>query len=660
MLCTCLNIDPERRRQTIGGPGSRSALVCTRALSSAVSWQLTIVTLAIAAVAISAETAHRRRMRILFGLARGMRKSTCLKTCHKSEVMSGMTIQRLPTQDTLVPDAIINVLVEAGIKTVFGISGGHTGKLFAALARKSEQIRTVLVREESLAGAMAETTGRLTGLPGVMIGQGPWVLGNGLLGIIEAHLSSSPMLILTDFSDTPAFSLHAPYQQGTGDYGGWDARSAFKGVTKQVFQAMEAETAVHATQLAIKHALIGQPGPVAVLFSGKALQGKVGPKTVPRIYPTKHYLPAASNAVTDIAVEHAIAAIRRGKRPVLVAGNGVRLARAYNELQVFAERVDVPVVTTPTGKGCFPETHPLSLGVFGTFGTDAANACLGESDVVVIVGSKVTASDVAKENPALLDPERQTFIQVDVEERNASWTFPTEHVLIGDAKDVLRRVSAKIPSDMKFNGSSRVRAYRDKYKYFDEVPFGPAEAPISPRVIIQELARVLPKDAVVTCDAGENRILMTHYYRTRAQDDYIMASGAGPMGYAIPAALAAKIQYPERPVVAVSGDGGFSMTMNGFLTAIEQNIAIISVVFNNSVLGWSMHAQGPFANTFGNFDYSAIARGMGCRGVRISDPRKIEPELLSALSAKMPAVLDIVTSHDISFLDITSQLAKYP
>ena len=122
---------------------------------------------------------------------------------------------------------------------------------------------------------MAEVYGRLTRRPGVLLGQGPWVLGNGLIGTIEAHLSSSPMLLLTDFSDAPRFTLHAPYQQATGDWGSWDARRAFGGVTKHVMQAHDPIAAVQATQLGIKHALSGQPGPVAILYSHDSLAGTV-------------------------------------------------------------------------------------------------------------------------------------------------------------------------------------------------------------------------------------------------------------------------------------------------------------------------------------------------------------------------------------------------
>src|SRR5438270_7218020 len=168
-----------------------------------------------------------------------------------------------------------------------------------------------------------------------MIGQGPWVLGNGLIGTLEAYLSSSPMILLTDFSDAPHFQLHAPYQQATGDYGSWDARRAFGGVTKQVMQAQEPLAAVQATQLAIKHAMAGQPGPVAVLFSHDALAGSVAPDSQPALYPTRFYLPSAPPPPDPGQVSAAADRILAAERPVVIAGNGVRIAQAYGALQAL-------------------------------------------------------------------------------------------------------------------------------------------------------------------------------------------------------------------------------------------------------------------------------------------------------------------------------------
>src|SRR5947209_6161091 len=401
-----------------------------------------------------------------------------------------MAIERMLTEEMPARVLVARVLAEAGIEYVFGISGGHTGRIISGLSQVQNQVRMVTVREESLAGVMAEVYGRLTRKPGVMIGQGPWVLGNGLIGTLEAYLSSSPMILLTDFSDAPHFQLHAPYQQATGDYGSWDARRAFGGVTKPVMQAQEPLAAVQATQLAIKHAMAGQPGPVAILFSHDSLAGNVGPDSAPALYPTRYYLPPPPPPADPRDIEAAAARILAARTPVIVAGNGVRISQAYDQLQQLAETAGLPVATTAAGKGVFPETHPLALGVFGTFGTAAANACLGEADLVLVVGSKLSPSDTAWANGKLLDPSRQSFIQVDIEPRNASWTFPAEQVVLGDAAQIIAALTEAVrprADGRKDTAIQRVAGHRKTHGYFDAASYLDDDKPILPQPVICEL-----------------------------------------------------------------------------------------------------------------------------------------------------------------------------
>jgi acetolactate synthase I/II/III large subunit len=176
--------------------------------------------------------------------------------------------------------------------------------------------------------------------------------------------------------------------------------------------------------------------------------------------------------------------------------------------------------------------------------------------------------------------------------------------------------------------------------------------------VIGELIKNLPDNAIVTCDAGENRILMTHFYQTKMAGGFLQAAGSGPMGFGIPAALSAKLVHPDRPVVAVCGDGGFAMTMNGMMTAIEHDIPITAVVFNNNALGWVLHGGGPFAAEFNDFDHAAIARAMGCNGQRIEDAKDLGPAIKESLAARKPTVLDVRTSLKTSFADVTSALAN--
>jgi acetolactate synthase-1/2/3 large subunit len=560
------------------------------------------------------------------------------------------------TQEPLsAPEAILRVLEEAGIETIFGVPGGHTGHIYNAAEAFQNSIRTVLVRQESLAGVMAEVTGRVTGKPGVIMGQGSWVLGHGIIGTLEAHLSSTPMLLLTEMSDTPGWDLHAPYQAGTGDYGGWDAKQAFEAITKQVFVARDPLTAVHATQLAIKHALAGQPGPVALLYSRSALVSneKVGPESFPFLYKTRYYLPPAPPPAAPDLVKAAAAAIAAAERPILLAGNGVRIGRAEEQLRRFAEATGIPVVTSATGKGVIAENHSLALGPVGTWGTHAAGMSAAEADLVIVAGSKLGSSDIGRMTPKLFDPRRQTFVQIEIEPRNSSWTVPAEHVLTGSVGTVLDQLAEAIApaADAFEKGQARVTAIREEYGHFSHPSKASDSVPLFPQRIIAEMERVLPEDAIVTCDAGENRMLVNHHYMTRHVGGIIEPAGAGAMGFAIPAAMAVKLAFPNRMAVAVVGDGGFAMSLNGLISAREQRIPIAVVIFNNSSLGAVVNDTGSFGALFDDFDHARMAEGMGCIGIRVTTPDEIAPALERARDANVPVVIDFVTSPEVTFRD---------
>ena len=569
---------------------------------------------------------------------------------------------KLLTAQARAAEGIVRVLEEAGIDMVFGIAGGNTGRLYDALYDHQGTLRTVLVRHEQLASVMAEVYGRLTGKPGVVIGQGIFVLANGLLGTLEAHFGSSPMLLLTDFSDVSPFSKHAPYQSGTGDYGSADTRKALQGVTKQTFVANEPIEGVQATQLAIKHALSGERGPVGVLYHSRVFRDPIDPAKRPFLYATKPYLPKRMGAdAEDIAA--AVKAILAAKRPVIIAGNGVRIAGAYAELEALTELIGAPVATTASGKGTFAETHPLALGVCGNFGQATANAVIGESDLVLAIGTRLGPADTANENPQLIDPTRQTLLQIDVEPKNASWSFPCEVTLVGDAALVLAQLAEAIkragPTGAETRAARRkaIEWARQQHRFFQDPGYTSDEAPVLPQRLFAEILKATAPDALFTCDAGENRLFMTHYFQTKAPGSLLMP-GIGAMGYAVPAALAGKLIFPQRQVIAVTGDGGFSMALNGLMTARDESIPAVIVVLNNSALGWVKHGQGnrPIASTFAHMDFAAIARAIGCRGIRVERAEEIGPALNEALGCGAPTVVDVVTSLRPSFRDVTSPL----
>ena len=561
-----------------------------------------------------------------------------------------------------VTSAIVNVLAEAGIEFVLGMPGGYTGNIFSAL-HEHPTIRVVQVREESIGSTMAEAYGRLTGKPLVVMGQGEWIAGNAGQGFLEALLGSSPLVILTEMSDGGALSHHGPYQGGTGDYGAWDTRSTLHGVTKRVMVSNTPAQAVQHTQLAIKHALVGEPGPVAVIFHGSSLKGRVGPTSSPRLYPTPKYLPVRSRAVYEEMQAAAADAVRGAKRPVIIAGNGVRVGQATANLAALARAIDAPVATTASGKGVYDETDPTAAGVMGTFGVPQANAIIGEADVVVAVGTKLGPMDTADENPGLVDATRQTLIQIDVEPLNVSWTFPIDHPLVGDAAyvmDRLREVHGDDASAREARAAERVAVAVDTHGELVDADFTSDEVPMTPQRVIGILQDVLPPNTIITCDAGENRLFMMHWFKNRFAGGYLQPAAGGGMGYAVPAALGARLAFPDNPVLAVCGDGGFAMSIHALMTAVQERLPVAVVVFNNNALGWVLHGMGEkaVAANFRETDHSVIAASVGCQSRRVSSVDELRDALGQAVGAAEPFVIDVPMSLKKSFKDVVQSLAS--
>lgn len=573
-----------------------------------------------------------------------------------------MPAQPLLESDVPVAEAIIRALEDAGVDTVFGMSGGNTGRIFSQLAFHTDTIRCVLVRNEAHATSAAEAYARATGKIAVAMGQGSWLLGQGIVGTLEARLSGTPMLLLGDLSDGAPYSLHGPYQSATGEYGSWDGRTAFSGITKRVFEPHDPVSAVQSVQLALKHAQAGQPGPVAVMFHSAALTGTVGPGSVPRLYATAGYLPRPAEVAPDVT---ALAeALRRAEFPVLLAGGGVRLAFAKQELLRVAEAAGAVVVTTANGKGTFPEDHPLSAGVFGNFGAPGANEALAAADTVVVVGSKLGPSDTANESPGLLDPARQRIIQVDIDPHNAAWTMPTGEVVIADAHTVLAAVIDELASVPVDPGTVAARHVRNEsYRAANRAESLAASdaVPPHPQRVIAELRAALPDDVIVCADAGENRLLMCRYFESRQGGEYLQPAGAGGMGYAIPAALGVKSHEPDRTVVAVCGDGGLSMSLQALLSAVEESLPVVIVVFSNGILGWVRHSQAArgeelFKSSLDRFDYAAIGAAMGLAASHVSTPAQLAPAIKDALKAGRPAIVVVDVSTEQSFTDLRTPL----
>ncbi|MFD5259052.1 thiamine pyrophosphate-binding protein [Streptomyces bobili] len=552
--------------------------------------------------------------------------------------------------------AVAQVIATQQEPVVYGMPGGHTMQIYDALYTLRDRVEVSLVRQESVATVMAEARGRLTGRPAFVIGQGAWVLGNAGIGIMEAHLGASPVVLLIDATDGGSFSHQGPYQAGYGGHGAYDLAAALKAITKQTFVANDATQALQMTQLAVKHAVTGEPGPVAVVFHSRALFGRIDTATQPPSYLGRVDPATTPRLATEAMIDSAAQLLRTAERPVVIAGNGVRLAQAEGGLAAFADALDVPVATTPAGKGTFPENHALAVGVMGSFGHETANRVVGEADVLVVVGSKLGASDTANANPQLIDLGRQRLVHIDVESLNVSWIWPSDVAVLGDAGDSLPRLR-KAVGTARFDGRERVAAARASCGYFDRDPAS-GQSELSGRDVVAVLSADLPEDAVVTCDAGENRLFVLREFQSKAGGTVLQPNGGGGMGYAIPSAMAAAALRPGRRIVAVCGDGGYSMTLTALMSAVELGLKLTVVVLDNGVLGWVHSGQRGrvIASTLSDFDYGGIAAAMGAESRRASTVEEFREALGASARASGVFVIVARTSTKDRYQDIMSSL----
>jgi acetolactate synthase-1/2/3 large subunit len=556
-------------------------------------------------------------------------------------------------------EMICDVLIEAGIDHVFGIPGGGTIPIWNSLYDKQDRINVILARHEQGASCMADIYGRIKGKPAVLMGQGAFIASNGGFGILEAYLSNSPMLILTDTSDMGNFSQHASYQSGSGEYGSFDIRDILRGMCKYTTYAVNPEEAVQGVQLAIKHSMTGRPGPACVIMRNSAITGEVNMERIPQIHPTAGYLEGSAPIAPDEDVKNAADLLLKSKKPVIIAGNGVHLSKAYKELQHLAESIGAPVATSYKGKSAIPEVHPLALGMMGNFGQEVACTEIADADLLLVAGCRLSPSDTMYGNPKLIDPVRQKIIQLDIDPRNAGWTFPVDTALVGELKSSLGRLAELVSGKAK-GAEERIKAIRERKAskgYFDAPETHSNDSPILPQRIVKEIEGAVDDSALITLDAGNNRLWMSHFFRSKTAGSVFCPGGVAGMGWSPPAALTAKLLYPDRPVLSVSGDGGFAMMFHVLSTAVQYKLSVVFLVMNNSRLGMISDIQqdSKIASEFVPTDFARIAEAFNCRGVTVKKAEEIKPALEEAFSASKPTVIDVLTSQSEPFFKIMSR-----
>ncbi|WP_135822299.1 thiamine pyrophosphate-binding protein [Halostella litorea] len=532
-------------------------------------------------------------------------------------------------------DRLVESLENLGVERVFGYPGGRAIELFEGLQESSVDV--VRPRDEREASVMAEMHGRLTGSPGVLTGQGPWIGSLGSIGQMEARLGSSPMVTITEASERGNYSTVAPYQQSRGDYGGLELPKILDAVTKEHWFPRSPTETVRSLQLAFKHAVAGRPGPTAIVLDGDAVTEEFDGDVLPPVWDDERQTRTWESRPTAEDVARAAEALEAADRPVVVAGNGVHAADAYDELRAVAEAYDAAVATSYLGKSTIAETHPLAAGVIGSFGHEGANQVVSEADALLVVGCRLNPMDTNWQAPEFIRPDEQTIVHADIDSRNAGWVYPADVGLIGDAAESL---GALAEAGGASNDWAEERAERARESF--HVPECDSDAsPILPQRAVKEIERVVDEDTVVTADSGNNRFWLLNYLQAPATGTYYGSGGVGAMGWAAPAAVSAALET-DGDVIAVAGDGGFAMTMTSVETAVQQGVAPTFVVLNDTSLGMVRQMDGDVAGVeFHDTDFVAAARAFGADGLRATTPADLRDALDEATASDNPTVVDV-------------------
>jgi acetolactate synthase-1/2/3 large subunit len=538
---------------------------------------------------------------------------------------------------------LVESLENLGVDRIFGYPGGRVIELFDLLP--DSDVDVVRPRDEREASVMAEMHGRLTGQPGVLAGQGPWVGSLGLIGQMEARLSSSPMVTITEASERGDYSTIAPYQQARGDYGGLDLPQILDGVTKEHWFPRSPTETVRSLQLAFKHAVAGRPGPTAVILDGDAVTEEMPEDPIPPVWDDETQTRTWTAAPTPRDVATAAEALEDADRPVIVAGNGVHASGAYDELREAAETYEAVVVTSYLGKSTFPETHRLAGGVIGSFGHEGANQVVSEADALLVVGCRMNPMDTNWQAPDFIRPDEQTIVHADIDARNAGWVYPADVGLIGDAAESLRELVEAGEADNDW-AEDRAASARES---FDAPECESYSTPILPQRAVKEIEAVVDEDTIVTADSGNNRFWLLNYLQTPAVRTYFGSGGVGGMGWANPAAVSAALAT-DKDVIAVAGDGGFTMTMTSVETAVENGVAPTFVVLNDTSLGMvrqMQHGPDDIAGVeFHDTDFVKVAEAFGAEGIGVQTPEGLGDALREGKKSSTATVVDVRIDRD--------------
>jgi acetolactate synthase I/II/III large subunit len=533
--------------------------------------------------------------------------------------------------------ALIRGLQNEGVNVLFGMPGGMNLPIYEELY--NSEIRHILVRHEQLAAHMADGFARVSRRPGVCLATSGPGATNLVTGIATAFMDSIPMVAITGQVATNFIGKDA-FQE-------CDIMGVATPVTKYAFQPLDPREIPEVVKKAFYIAGSGRPGPVLIDIP-KDIQTGEAEMEFPDAIKVRGYAPAMD---PDLAlVEKAVDALLNAERPMILAGGGVAIGGAFTELQALAEMLMCPVATTFKGKGVFNETHPLALGPIGMHGHVEANRLITEADVLLAIGTRFSDRSTGKVSDFV---PKTTVIHIDIDPSEIDKNKKADLGIVGDVRVSLRAIIASI--------QRRARQHKiEKWeKRFAEVKESCRSewkidmTKISALSLLKKLREVLPSNTLVTTEVGQCQMWASLHFDVIEPGTFYSSTGLGTMGFGFPAAVGAKVAAPKHPVVDIAGDGSFNMTEAALATSVLDNIPVIVVVMNNSMLGMVAQWQRLFyqrhyngVKLYGIPDYVKLAEAYRAQGLRAQSVDELARAVKLGLKSEVTTVIDVPISPE--------------
>jgi acetolactate synthase-1/2/3 large subunit len=535
------------------------------------------------------------------------------------------------------------------VDTVFGIPGGAILPAYDPLL-DSVKVRHILVRHEQGAGHAAEGYASATGKVGVcMATSGPGAT-NLVTPIADAYMDSVPMVAITGQVASAAIGTDA-FQEA-------DIRGITMPITKHNYLVTNADDIPRVVAEAFHIASTGRPGPVLVDISKDALQAQTTFSWPPR-FDLPGYRPVARPHGKQI--REASRLIAEAKRPVLYVGGGVIRGRASEELRRFVDLTQIPVVTTLMARGAVPDSHPLHLGMPGMHGSVAAVTALQKSDLLITLGARF--DDRVTGQLSTFAPDAKV-IHADIDPAEISKNRVADVPIVGDCKDVISDLIAAVTADHEAGRKGDYESWRQQtngWKNTYPLGYTPPEGAdsLAPQYVLERLGAMSGPESIFVAGVGQHQMWAAQFVQYERPNSWINSGGLGTMGFAVPAAMGAKVAEPDRTVWAVDGDGCFQMTNQELATCVINNIPIKVAVINNSSLGMVRQWQSLFYNErYSNTDlhtsvgrrvpdFVKLAEAYGCVGLRCERPEDVDATIQKAMEiTDVPVVVDFVVHRD--------------